>query len=51
MTPAVVVTELTGRFHRARVQHAAAGRIGSMRVFDRLLWWLATNGEELARPL
>lgn len=48
LTPEVVVAELTGRFQRARTQHAAAGRIAAIDVFDRLLEWIADHGEELA---
>jgi len=48
MTPGVVVAELIDRFQRARDQHAMAGRIPATEVFDRLLGWMATHGEELA---
>lgn len=37
-----------GRFHRARDQHAAAGRLRAVDVLDRLLGWMATYGNELA---
>ena len=48
MSPGVVVAELTGRFRRARAQHAVAGRLGGIELFDRLLGWMTEHGEELA---
>ena len=48
MTPGIVVAELIDRFQRARDQHATAGRVRATEVFDRLLGWMATYGEELA---
>lgn len=50
MTPAVVVSELIARFHRARAQHAAAGRVGGIDVFDRLLSWMEVHGDRIAPP-
>lgn len=47
-TPGVVVAELTGAFQRARAEDATAGRTEAVEVFDRLLDWMTTNGEQLA---
>lgn len=47
MTPTAVVVELTARFHRARTQHAAAGRPGGVEVFDRLITWMANNSARI----
>lgn len=48
MTPGVVVAELTGRFQRARAEHATAGRTQAVKVFSRLLDWMTSNGKQLA---
>ena len=49
MTPGGVVAEITARFHRAREQHAAAGRPRAVGVFDRLIAWMTAHGPALAR--
>ena len=47
MTPEGVVEELTARFHRARDQHAAAGRDGAVEIFKRLIGWMDANTQRL----
>jgi len=47
-TPRLVVDELTARFHRARDQHATAGRVGGAEVFDRLLAWVQAHSAAIA---
>jgi len=48
MTPVAIIGELTARFSRARAEHAAAGRIGAVEVFERLITWTQANSEQLA---
>lgn len=44
MTPAVVVSELSDQFERARSRHRAARRLGPLAVFDGLAAWLDRHG-------
>ncbi len=48
MTPRLVVDELIARFRRARDQHTAAGRVGAVELFDRLLVWMQSHGAAIA---
>ena len=48
MTPTIIISELSARFHRARAQHAAADRRGGVEVFERLIDWVNANGDNIA---
>lgn len=51
ISPAIVVSELTARFMRARSQHARAGRAQAVEIFDGLIAWMNRNGQQIESTL